>query len=411
MSRAAEAPGKAPRGSGEPPLGPDEPQVGDPFDPRYLGDLVGELFGPLTSAYFRPRLLGHQNLPDSGPLILACNHSGTAFPYDGMVLDALLWRRDGMDPDRKLRSVFEKGLSFTWWMRPFGIDNFWRRGGGVDMTFDNFDRLLARGERVGYFPEGVPGIGKGFQNRYQLQRFSSSFVIMAARHKAPVVPVYIVNAEWILPFNFTVAAVDRRLQKWFGIPFMPLPAGLLSPIFPFLFYLALPARIVFVVGEPIDVARLVAQEGEEDLESPDRERMRAVAERVRRHMQKGLDAQVERYGRRPYGWRSLKRSLRRPPRPRSLLIPFTWTWTFVRHARDRERPPARSRVHSVLRDWDLLFYYVPLGWFLLALTRRLRKPPAGYRGLSRKERAKREGAFVWHLAERPLPPRADGSGA
>jgi 1-acyl-sn-glycerol-3-phosphate acyltransferase len=377
----------------------------DPFDPDYLRDLVNELFGPLTQAYFRPRLLGRQHLPARGPLILACNHSGTAFPYDGMVLDALLWWKDGMDPERKLRSVFEKGLSSTWWMRPFGIDNFWRRGGGVDMTFDNFDRLLARGERVGYFPEGVPGIGKGFQNRYRLQRFSSSFVIMAARHGAPVIPVHIVNAEWVLPFNFTIPALDRVLRRWFGIPFMPLPAGLLTPIFPFLFYLALPARMVFVLGEPIDVRRMVAEEGVEDLESPDRERMRAVAERIRRHMQQGLDRYVERYGRRPYGWRSLRRSLERPQPRRSLLLPFTWTWTFVRHARDRERPPARSRLHSLFRDWDLIFYYLPLGWPLLALTRRFRKPPAGYRGLTPEERRRREGAFVWHLAERPLPPK------
>jgi nitrite reductase/ring-hydroxylating ferredoxin subunit len=42
--------------------------------------------------------------------------------------------------------MYERELALRWWMRPFGIDNFWRIAGGVDMTFDNFDRLLARGE-------------------------------------------------------------------------------------------------------------------------------------------------------------------------------------------------------------------------------------------------------------------------
>ena len=149
----------------------------EPLDPDYLESVIGEIFGPLSDSYFRPRLMRLDRLPAQGPLILAGNHSGSAFPYDAMVLDSLLYRRSGMNAHGKCRGVYEKTLSTNWWMRPFGIDNFWRRCGGVDMTFDNFDRLLERGERVLYFPEGVPGIGKGFARRYQLQRFSTSFVL------------------------------------------------------------------------------------------------------------------------------------------------------------------------------------------------------------------------------------------
>nr|MCU0649411.1 1-acyl-sn-glycerol-3-phosphate acyltransferase [Gemmatimonadaceae bacterium] len=137
----------------------------EPFEPDYYRAVDDAFFGAIVDDYFRGELHGVSHVPDRGPVILAANHSGTAFPYDAMVLDVLLWRREGMDPRRKIRTVYEKELTMTWWMRPFGIDNFWRRGGGVDLTFDNFDRLLARGERVLYFPEGVPGIGKGFQKR------------------------------------------------------------------------------------------------------------------------------------------------------------------------------------------------------------------------------------------------------
>ncbi len=397
-----------PAGGGAPSEPADGPALDtyEPLDPDYMLDMVEKFFGPLTRHYFRPRFLGLRNLPADGPAILAANHSGSAFPYDAMVLDCELYRLQQPEPDRKCRSVFEKTLSATWWMRPFGIDNFWRRGGGVDMTFDNFDRLLQRGQRVLYYPEGVPGIGKGFQRRYQLQRFSSSFVIHAARNGAPVVPIYIINAEWIIPFAFMLRPLDALMNRLFKVPFMPLPWGVLAVTFPFLWYLALPARLIFVIGEPVDVAAMVREAGLTDLAEPDREAMRAIAERVRRGMQTRLDRHVERYGRWPYQWRLLRRHFREAKGRRMLFLPLAWVWKFVRHARDRQRPPARNAVHKLLRDWDLFFYYVPFGWFPLSLARRWRKPPCGYRGLSKAERHRREGAFTWHLKDRPLPPRS-----
>lgn len=384
-----------------------EPRYYEPFDAAYMRDLVEEVFDPLfIDAYFRPRLLGAHRLPDKGPLILAPNHSGNAFPFDAMVLDGLLWSRQGRTREAKIRSVFERELATTWWMRPWGIDNFWRRGGGVDLTFDNFDHLLARGERILYYPEGVPGIGKGFNNRYQLQRFSTSFILLGARHQAPIYPTYIVNAEWIIPFNYTFKPVDWLVQKLFGVPFIPLPAAPITLLLPWTWYLALPTRMVFVVGEPLDVAAMVREAGI-DLDNPDRAKLQGVAEQVRQHMQAELDRYVGRYGQHPYQWRLLKQRLARSRR-RGLLhkaMPWTWAVTFVRHFRDRRRPPAKNKLHRWLRDWDLVSFYLPLGWFLLALTRRLRRPPYGYRGLKPDVRKQQEGAFLWKLEERPLPPR------
>jgi 1-acyl-sn-glycerol-3-phosphate acyltransferase len=378
----------------------------EPFEPDYIRDVVEGPFGVVLDHYFRPRLLGAQRMPTGGPAILASNHSGTAYPWDAMALDGLLWRRWAYEPEMLCRPVFEKELSMAWWMRPFGIDNFWRRGGGVDMTFDNFHRLLARGERVLYYPEGVPGIGKGFGRRYQLQRFSSSFVVQAARHRAPVVPIYTVNAEWVIPFNYTFRWLDRLVQK-FHVPFFPLPAGPLTLLFPWMWYLSLPARMIFIVGQPIDVRAKLEELGASSIDDPWRDDARQVAEQIRQLMQAELDRLVARYGRRPYDLRSLARAwgraLRRGCFHRSM--PWGWSWSFLRHDRDRRRPPARGRLHRWLRDWDILFYYVPLGWFLLALARRCRRPPCGYRGLSADERREREGNFLWRLDQRPLPPK------
>ena len=77
---------------------------------------------------------------------------------------------------------------------------------------------------------------------------------------------------------------------------------------------------------------------------------------------------------------------------------------YLRLERDRRRAPARNRLHALLRDWDLIGFYLPFGWPLLSLFRALRRPPCGYRGLSRDERRERQGNFLWRLSERPLPP-------
>jgi 1-acyl-sn-glycerol-3-phosphate acyltransferase len=378
----------------------------DPFDPGYCRTLERDPLGPIVNHYFRARLIGAERLPHHGPLILAANHSGNAFPHDGIVLDALLWRRDGMVPARKFRSLYEHELTLVWWMRPFGLDDFWRRGGGVDMTFDNFARLLERHERVLYFPEGVPGIGKGFHRRYQLQPFKTSFVLLAARYATPVFPVYSINAEWVHPFGYPIPWLDRVMQRVFHVPFLPLPIGLLAVIFPWMWYLAFPAQLTYVVGEPIDVRALLWEEGVTDFARPDRAPLNRVAGKLRRLMQAELTALVARHGNAPYDIRSLWRHVRRAGRRVWRLLPTGWPVAFVRHDRDRRRPPARSRLHALLRDWDLAFFYVPFGWPLLSLARALRRPPCGYRGVPREEARALRGEFLWRLSERPLPPRA-----
>jgi 1-acyl-sn-glycerol-3-phosphate acyltransferase len=383
----------------------------EPLDLDYLRGFADEVYVPILDHYFRPKLVGGEKIPDEGPAILAANHSGNAFPHDAVVLDATLWRRDGLAPDKKLRGAFEKELTLVWWMRPFGMDNWWRRGGGVDMSFDNFDRQLARGDRVLYFPEGVPGIGKGFNRRYQLQRFSTSFVLIAARRKIPVHPIYIINAEWVHPFGYCFPPLDRLMQRIFHVPFLPLPVGLLAVVFPWMWYLSFPAQMTFVVGDPIDVAAMAREEGITDLAVRDRERLDRVAKRIRLHMQAELTENAKRYGKRPWDLRSLGRELWKARGKWLRVTPLGWPVAFIKQERDRHRAPARGRLHGWLRDWDLVGFYVPFGWPLLSLTRALRRPPCGYRGLDQAAARQIRGDFTWRLAERPLPPRHVAGGA
>ncbi len=385
---------------------PASEQSFDPIDWDYLRSAQDGYLRDLVYYYFRGEVIGAEKIPERGPLIVAPNHSGNAFPYDAMVFDSLLWHAQGLRKEAKFRSVFSPKLAAMWWMRPFALDNWWRRCGGVDMTFANYDALLDRGDKVIYYPEGVPGIGKGFLKRYQLQHYYSSFVVLAARYDAPVYPVSVVNAEWINPTSLTFEPLNKLFDKLFGLPFFPVPTVFAAFLFPFIFYLAFPCKMIFVIGEPIDVRALLDEEGNHDHRTPDRERVQRVAERIRQTAQRQLDEAVAEHGQKPYDLGSLRKRLRKIRGRVFRTTPLGWPYTFIQHDRDRQRPPAKNRLHAFVRDLDILAYYLPLGWFILALTRKLRQPPYGYRGLSADERREREGAYRWSLETRPLPTRA-----
>jgi 1-acyl-sn-glycerol-3-phosphate acyltransferase len=378
----------------------------DPIDWAYISAVGKGFYGEITDHYFRAELLGAEKLPERGPLIVAPNHSGNAFPHDAVVLDLLLWRQAGLRRAGKFRTVYTPQLAAVWWMRPYGLDNWWRRCGGVDMTFVNFGKLLERGDRVIYYPEGVPGIGKGFLKRYQLQHYHSSFVVHAAKHHAPVYPVSVVNAEWVNPTSVTFEWLNRMAARFFRLPFFPVPTVFAAALFPFIFYLAFPGRMVFVVGDPLDVRTMLEEEGQ-DPDAPERDALVRVAERIRARSQANLDRAVAAHGAKPWDLRGLVRSLRRIPGRIFRTTPLGWPWAFLQQERDRRRRPARSRLHAWARDLDILFYYLPLGWLGIAATRALRRPPYGYRGLSRPERIAREGSFRWQLDQQPLPPREE----
>ena len=188
------------------------------------------------------------------------------------------------------------------------------------------------------------------------------------------------------------------------LPFAPVPAGILAALFPFALYLAFPSHMVFVVGDALDVRQMLAEEGAADPARPDRRAARRVAERIRHAAQAQLETR----------WRSTAASLG-PGGARALALegaradPAQHPARLARrlpHAREEPPPPAgRNRLHALLRDLDIAFYYLPFGWLGIALARRLRRAPYGYRGLSREERIEREGTFHWQLERRPGPPR------
>lgn len=378
----------------------------DPIDYDYLYSIKDSFLLPIIDHYFRAEIYGIEKLKKEGPAILGCNHSGTAFPYDAIVLDALIWRHYHFMPKYKCRSVYSPKLAKVWWMRPFGIDNFWRRGGAVDMTFKNFSLLLKEGERVLYYPEGVPGIGKGFSRRYQLQHFYSSFVVLSAMRDAPFYPILCVNAEWVNPTSITIKWIDKIFDKLAGLPFFPIPAVFVGLIFPFFFYLAFPCNMKFFIMDPVNIREELKKNGVTDIAKADKKDYQKVADQIRDMMQAELNKLVEEHGKKPYNVKTLWSKLKELGWDWWKATPLGWPFVFLGHSRDLSRPKA-GKLWSFIRDWDIWFFFVPFGWFFIALARALRKPPYGYRGLSRKEWREKTGTYFWNLENNPIPPRSE----
>ncbi len=370
----------------------------DPVDFEYLESFYEKVSSDIIEHYFRAELTGFEHIPQKGPVILASNHSGNAFPHDSFVLDQLLWRADNFDKNAKIRPLYSPKLAVNWWMRPFGLDNWWRKFGAIDQTYLNFDRILAKGGRVIYYPEGIPGIGKGFNRRYQLQPFQPSFIKLAARYDVPVVPVYCINAEWINPANLTFKWLNHISNRLLGIPFIPLPMVVLAILFPFFFYFGFPSKMKFILGKPVSIRKWIRDNGISSSHNPEREEAEYAAETFRVYMQRELDNLVKVHGSKPYDFATLYHSFRKIKGKRWLTSPFGWPFLFTRHFRDfHDKANEMKRRNRWKRDWDLAAYYLPFGWIFLAMLRKLRKPPFGNRGLRKEEKNRKEGRYIWSI--------------
>lgn len=183
---------------------------------------------PLYEGYFRVTSHGIENVPADGPVILAANHSGM-LPLDGAMLWVDLVRQ--LDPPRVPRIVADAFVP----MLPF-VFTFFSRIGVVLGDRATVHRLLDDGELLVIFPEGTPGIGKPFQERYRLQGWRVGHAELALRHRAPIVPVAIIGAEEQWP---QIARIEGLHP--FGAPYLPVPA---TP-------LPLPVHYHVWYGEPI----------------------------------------------------------------------------------------------------------------------------------------------------------------
>jgi 1-acyl-sn-glycerol-3-phosphate acyltransferase len=208
------------------------------FDPELTEKLLLPLVKPLYEYYWRADWLGLENVPSKGSALLVGNHSGTV-PVDAMVMKFGLL--DNHPAHRHVRL-----LAADLALRLPVVAPLARKTGNTLACDEDAIRLLGKGELVGVFPEGYKGVGKGYKNRYKVQRFGrGGFVELALKARVSIIPVAIVGAEEIYPMIHNA----KTLARIGGFPYFPI-----TPFFPWLGPLGLvplPSKWIIEFGQPI----------------------------------------------------------------------------------------------------------------------------------------------------------------
>jgi len=228
-------------------LGRDFEQRVSMLKARYV-DLGGDPFGfdpgtarnaAITLAffhrmYFRTEVFGIENVPP-GRVLLVANHSGQV-PIDAAIVGSSLFF--DANPPRVMRAMVEKWTATL----PF-VSAFFNRVGQVVGVPENARRLLEMGEVLLAFPEGIRGVSKPFDRRYQLEQFGLGFMRLAIETDTPIVPVAVIGAEeqYVSLGNLKWAA------RLLDIPVFPLIPQLFVPGA----QMPLPTKYRIHFGEPM----------------------------------------------------------------------------------------------------------------------------------------------------------------
>ena len=321
-------------------------------DSAYTLRCFEENLRPLAEHYFGAQLIAPENFPlhqvGKRAIFLIGNHSGMGLSWDNIILDFLLYdllRHSFADPHRAIATKAVRVVDALFLSHHtvalFGIQDWWRRTGCVAATSANLEAAVRANRIIILSPEGVAGIAKGPHRRYQLQHFSSSFLRMAHQYGALIVPVSIVNAEYLNPWNISLPWVNTLGRK-LGFPFVPIGTAALQAILPATYLAPRRAKLTYVLHPPIDVQPLPAKTYPA---------LRAETEAFRQASQTRLNAEV-RIHHRPYNHAPPASD----PALNNVLLPHRWHELFLKTAGE---PP-----------WLAALYKLPLGYPALALARR-----------------------------------------
>jgi len=351
------------------------------FFPSFTQLLFNNLLSPIEKYWFRSQLINFNSYPQREnpeiPIIFITNHSGMAFPWDAITFSTKITQHFNLHP-AKLRALVSPYLTKNLFMSPFLVPGLWEKTGSLSATLLNFETLMfAKKSDILIYPEGLEGISKGFNNRYKIQELKTSFLRMSIKYKADIIPIATVNAEFINPLAYRWKTLNKIVQK-LGLPFLPLAiTTFLAILQPWLFYIALPANLHFVKGEPIKPYNLINK----PIEQISQHDLKQLAQKIKLQMQNELDIAVAAYGKKPYNFKILFVTLIKNIKQFFKYFPLFWCFNF--NYADKEYFKKKNNIYLkisflgylkviISRPWIIALFLPLVGWLIIFYKNKLK---------------------------------------
>ena len=176
-----------------------------PLFPRFSGACL-RLMAALLS---RTSVEGLDNIPESGPVLVICNHSSNA---DGMLLMGFVVPRMGRPMTWLGKEEAVKWPVFGWAMRQNGVVGV-RRGAGDLEAFKLAKSVLDGGGVLTIFPEGTRSPTGA------MQEAKEGATVLAVRSGVPILPLAIVGSQRFWPKGKRLPHFGRSMTVRVGEPF------------------------------------------------------------------------------------------------------------------------------------------------------------------------------------------------
>ena len=168
------------------------------------------LFRPLIRLLYRPRVVGAEHVPETGPAILVSNHISAG---DTLVLPAMIRRRLTFPAKAELFAGGGAAMAVvSWFLRVVGMLPMDRSGGRASATsMEGVLGVLRDGKLLGIYPEGTRSPdGRLYKGKTGVARLVLSSGVS-------VVPVGMQNTQFVRSAFFGVPTMRRPVVR-FGAP-------------------------------------------------------------------------------------------------------------------------------------------------------------------------------------------------
>jgi 1-acyl-sn-glycerol-3-phosphate acyltransferase len=176
-----------------------------PFFPRFSGAVL-RLAAACTA---RVKVEGLENIPESGPVLVICNHCSNA---DGMLLMAFVVPAMGRPMGWLGKEEALHWPLLGWGMRQNGIFGV-RRGAGDLEAFKLAKSVLDEGRVLAIFPEGTRSPTGALQDAKE------GATVLAVRSGATILPIAVVGTHRYWPKGKLLPRTGRRMTVRVGETF------------------------------------------------------------------------------------------------------------------------------------------------------------------------------------------------